>query len=432
MSANQPNLRRHVRSLLRWFAVHARDLPWRRTTDPYAIWVSEIMLQQTQVNAVIGYWERWMQSLPNIRALARARPEQILKLWEGLGYYHRARNLQKAAQLIVDRHAGEFPNTYDAVLALPGIGPYTAGAICSIAFNQPTPILDGNVLRVLSRFYGIRVLTSKAPVQRRLWDLARLWVITAADLKQPAGASAPAASHCSDLNQSLMELGALICTPRIPRCSSCPLRPHCAAHRLGLESHIPRLTPRPKTIVQHFSAAIVQRGNLTLLCQRPQGSINGGFWEFPNLEILKPENGERRGTALVEYLHKKLRLSVSAVKAVCQVRHSITRYRMHVDAFAITLSRKPGRALPACKWVDAAGLSHLPLTSAHRKILRWLQTQSDASFNPHPDAWAPVALGGSVPSDRARSALAEKQVRGQPGRAAKLGATLPDRPQPAN
>ena len=167
-----PNLNRITGLLLRWFSANARELPWRRTRDPYAIWVSEIMLQQTQVKTVIPYWERWMRELPTIEAVANASPDKIHKLWEGLGYYTRARNLQKAARQIVEKHGGKFPEHFDDVLALPGIGRYTAGAICSIAFNQPTPILDGNVIRVLTRIFGIAENPKEKETNARLWKLA--------------------------------------------------------------------------------------------------------------------------------------------------------------------------------------------------------------------------------------------------------------------
>src|SRR5438552_2719593 len=188
-----------IESLLKWFGEAARDLPWRRTRDPYAIWVSEIMLQQTQVKTVLPYWERWMQALPDIESLAKARTETIHKLWEGLGYYTRVRNLQKAAQVIMEIHGGRFPRDFEAVLALPGIGRYTAGAICSIAFNQPKPILDGNVIRVLTRLFGIGGNPRETQVRSKLWEIAHELVVEAAQT--------PAL-----LNQSLMELGALICS----------------------------------------------------------------------------------------------------------------------------------------------------------------------------------------------------------------------------
>ena len=215
-----------VHALLDWFATAARDLPWRRTTNAYAVWVSEIMLQQTQVKTVWPFWERWMRELPTVAALAAARPERVLKLWEGLGYYTRARNLQRAAQLIVARPGGEFPTQFDEMLALPGIGRYTAGAIGSIAFNQPAPILDGNVMRVLTRLFALTGNPREKETNARLWQLAEQLVRAAAavDFKsQISNLKFPLAGPCSALNQALMELGALVCTPRSPQCPRCPL-----------------------------------------------------------------------------------------------------------------------------------------------------------------------------------------------------------------
>src|SRR5258707_919982 len=206
------NRKRIVRDLLAWFGDHARDLPWRRTCNPYAIWVSEIMLQQTQVKTVIPYWERWMGALPTLQDLAEANAETIHKLWEGLGYYTRVRNMQKAAREIVANHAGQFPREHEAILELPGIGPYTAGAISSIAFNEPKAILDGNVVRVLARLFGIAENAREKSTNEKLWQLAEALVTTAA---QPANQTRHPQS-CSHLNQALMELGALICTPRQP------------------------------------------------------------------------------------------------------------------------------------------------------------------------------------------------------------------------
>src|SRR5271169_946329 len=217
---------RLVPLLLDWFATNARDLPWRRTRDPYAIWVSEIMLQQTQVKTVIPFWNRWMRELPTIEVAAKAPSAKIHKLWEGLGYYTRVRNLQKAAQLIVERHDGVFPRTFAEVLELPGIGRYTAGAICSIAFNQPTPLLDGNVIRVLTRIFGIAENPKEKETNARLWQLAEELVSIAggarlrrAQIKSHGSTeSRPTEEqNCSHLNQSLMELGALVCTPRNPQ-----------------------------------------------------------------------------------------------------------------------------------------------------------------------------------------------------------------------
>src|ERR1035437_6082269 len=249
-----------VPRLLAWFAQNARDLPWRRTRDPYAIWVSEVMLQQTQVKTVLPYWERWMRALPTIAALAKAKPHTLHKLWEGLGYYTRVRNLQRAARLIVEQHGGRFPNDFDALLALPGIGPYTAGAVCSIAFDQPQPILDGNVIRVLTRLCGIGGDPRERKTNARLWQLAKELVLRAAETDARTSAS-PHASHtrcdgatarrvtppasrpCSQFNQSLMELGALVCTPRQPRCGVCPIAKHCVAYQEDRVDQLPGTAP---------------------------------------------------------------------------------------------------------------------------------------------------------------------------------------------
>jgi A/G-specific adenine glycosylase len=250
-----------VPALLTWFTTAARDLPWRRTCDPYAIWVSEIMLQQTQVKTVIPYWERWMRELPTIKSLARAKPEKIHKLWEGLGYYTRVRNMQKAAQQIVVEHNGQFPENYDAILALSGIGPYTAGAVASIAFNQPTPILDGNVIRVLTRLHGISEDPREKKTNTHLWDLAK-------DLVQHATRNTQHPSPCSHLNQSLMELGALICTPRQPKCEACPLNKLCIAAKTGRQEQLPNLGKRAAPTARRFLAFVIERDGKFLVRQR--------------------------------------------------------------------------------------------------------------------------------------------------------------------
>src|SRR5581483_9674178 len=258
--------------LLRWFAASARDLPWRRTRDGYAIWISEIMLQQTQVKTVIPYWERWMRELPTIDSLAKAKPARLHKLWEGLGYYTRVRNVQKAAQQIVERHKGEFPREFEDILELPGIGRYTAGAIASIAFGQPRPILDGNVIRVLTRLFAIEANPREPETNARLWKIA----------EQLVSAAAP---ECSHLNQSLMELGALICTPREPCCAECPVRKHCAALRTGDVTRFPNLPERAAATSRRFVALVLRRGDRYLVRQRPAGVVNAHLWEFPNAEF---------------------------------------------------------------------------------------------------------------------------------------------------
>ena len=222
---DQRKARRLARRLLTWYGDHARDLPWRRTQDPYAIWISEIMLQQTQVTTVITYWKRWMKALPTVQQLASAPPERVLKLWEGLGYYSRARNLQAAEKQIVTHHNGDFPHEPEAIRALPGIGRYTAGAIGSIAFKRPEPIVDGNVIRILTRLFGLREDPKGKAMQSTLWGLAEIMVHSVDDY--------------SSLNQSLMELGATVCHPRSPQCMDCPVYRSCVARRTRLVDVIP-------------------------------------------------------------------------------------------------------------------------------------------------------------------------------------------------
>jgi A/G-specific adenine glycosylase len=274
-----------ARALIRWFGAEARPLPWRRTADPYAIWVAEIMLQQTQVKTVIPYWERWMRALPDIRALAKARPQTVLKLWEGLGYYSRARNLHRAAQMLSARDRGRFPEHFEAVLALPGVGRYTAGAICSIAFNQPTPVLDGNVMRVLTRLFAIAANPRAAKTNAHLWELSEQLVRSAASLPSPQlgdgqgrvnsafGAHQP--GNCSLLNQAVMELGAVICTPRQPQCARCPARRFCLARKLDRASEFPNLGPRQATTFRRMAALVLEHRGRVLVRQRPAGVLNG-------------------------------------------------------------------------------------------------------------------------------------------------------------
>lgn len=308
--------------IVAWFKTHQRDLPWRHTRDPHAIHVSEIMLQQTQVKTVIPYWERWMRELPTIAALADAREDHVLKLWQGLGYYSRARNLQKAARLIVQNHNGVFPESFDAILDLPGVGRYTAGAIASIAFGQARPIVDGNVARVLSRQLG-----SNADH----WPNAKLLV----------EAAAPA---CSELNQGLMELGATICLPRQPLCSACPIRKTCVAFLQDRIGEFPAPSQRAKTTARRFRASLIRKNGSILLRKRAAGQVNAGYWELPNDEVATPAK--------------------ATSQPLCTIKHTITRYRMTLE---VHVGEKT--ELPNCKWLKISDLNKIPLVSSHAKAL---------------------------------------------------------------
>jgi len=372
-----------VSQLLDWFSANARDLPWRHTCDPYAIWVSEIMLQQTQVKTVIPFWNRWLRELPTIEAAAKAPSDKIHKLWEGLGYYTRVRNLQKAAQVIVENHAGKFPETFDAVLALPGIGRYTAGAICSIAFNQPTPILDGNVIRVLTRVFGISENPKEKKTNAQLWQMAEKLVTHAAYLNSSRSSrrkeahseirnsqslltsAATVKSSCSALNQSLMELGALVCTPRNAQCLICPVKKLCVAFQENRVEELPNLGKREAATARHFIAFVVGHKGKFLVRQRTAGVVNAHLWEFPNVEtgarLCEPQRvvSEFNALRITDPRSQKL-------EPLCTIRHSITRYRITLETFAVRLKNSPAKT--GGVWKTPAQMRQLAFTAAHKKL----------------------------------------------------------------
>ena len=355
-------------ALLDWFAANARDLPWRRTLDPYAIWVSEIMLQQTQVKTVIPFWERWMRELPTIQAAAKASPEKLHKLWEGLGYYTRVRNLQKAAQVIIQQHGGKFPERFDDVLALPGIGRYTAGAICSIAFNQPTPILDGNVIRVLTRVFGIGENPKEKSTNARLWELAEKLVTHAKAARTAKKISTLRPSRplrednsCSQLNQSLMELGALICSPRNAQCLICPVQMLCVAFRENRVESLPNLGERQQATARHFAAFIIERDGKFLVRQRPAGVVNAHLWEFPNVEL----NGSKVRPAKI--FESNFGQTPEQISPLVTVKHSITRYRITLESYRVELG-KASLATPGAVWKSPLQMKALAFTAAHKRL----------------------------------------------------------------
>jgi A/G-specific adenine glycosylase len=331
--------------LVAWFRLNKRDLPWRRTSDPYAIWVSEIMLQQTQVKTVIPYWERWIRELPSVAALAKAKPERVLKLWEGLGYYSRVRNLQKAAQQIVQKHGGVFPSRFEEILELPGVGRYTAGAIGSIAFGLATPIVDGNVARVLARYLGLRGDPKSRETNAALWESAARLVKAAHDF-----------GACGDLNEALMELGATVCLPRQSECVRCPVQQKCFARKNGQTGELPEIAARPASEARVFRAALIRRGGKILVRQRPEGVVNAGFWELPNIEAGRetPAQSFQRLFGGSEFSSERL----------CDVKHTIMRFRISLEIFALEAGRGSD-----CKWLKTINLGSVPLVNAHRRAL---------------------------------------------------------------
>jgi A/G-specific adenine glycosylase len=345
---------KEVEVLLAWYDRVARDLPWRRTRDPYGIWVAEVMLQQTQVRTVLGYWERWMAALPGVEALAEASDEVILKLWEGLGYYRRVRNLRAAARVMREQHGGRFPETFEAIWALPGVGRYTAGAVGSLAFDLAVPVVDGNVMRVMTR----RLAWGGDPRRGRL--AARLWVRAAAWVERAVEVGGERAS--GRWNQALMELGATVCRPR-PDCGRCPWAKECRAHAKGQEQRYPELGRRPGVTQVARVVWVVQCGEWFWVRQRPVGVVNGGLWEFPNLEL---EDGE--GVA-EGWAREWFGSAVAGVEAWEVVRHAITRYRITQRMYRVTLTRRPkGGALEGV-WVRGKDLEGLAWVSAHRRVV---------------------------------------------------------------
>jgi A/G-specific adenine glycosylase len=353
-----PSTPRLVACLLDWFSRHARPLPWRRTHDPYAIWISEIMLQQTQVDAAIPYYERWIRRLPTVADVAAAPHSLLLGLWAGLGYYRRVRHLHSAARLIQDRFQGIFPENYPDVLDLPGIGRYTAGAICSIAFNRPTPVLDGNVMRVLTRLFALPGDPRAQPLNARLWKISQ-------SLVELASGARPARTRpCGQLNQALMELGALICSPWSPRCSVCPLRKLCLAAKSGQPADFPSPRPRPITTIRRFAVLLLRHRSQFLVRRQRESDWNAGLWGFPAFEI-GPEPADP-GALLLQHFGMR----ATQFTSLGQVRHSITRYRLLLDVHAAELDDRPPTDCVDNRWCRPASLRKLPFAAAHRKILQ--------------------------------------------------------------
>ncbi len=346
------------RRLLSWYRANRRDLPWRRTRDPYAIWVSELMLQQTRVETVIPYYERFLARFPDVASLADGQLEDVLTLWTGLGYYSRARNLHRAAQLLVREHAGELPDDAKTLRTLPGVGRYTAGAVASIAFDRPEPIVDGNVMRVLTRLHGIDGDVRTAAVGQRLWREAE----ALAKGRSPG-----------DVNQALMELGAMLCTPRAPRCPSCPWVSFCRAHREGNAEALPVKSPKaaPRDIVA--VAGVVERRGRWLTVQRPAEGLLGGMWELPGGDVLPDEEP---ASAIARTLRESVGLSVPGAESVGQVKHvfSHLRLRLHVFRCKPADGRVTRRGPTSHRWLSPARIAELPIGGPTRKALALLES----------------------------------------------------------
>ena len=352
--------------LLHWYADKKRDLPWRRTRDPYAVWVSEMMCQQTQVATAIPFWNRWMARFPTVRDLAEAPLDDVLKQWQGLGYYARARSLHRAAQKIVAEHDGVFPTCFDDVLALPGIGRYTAGAVCSIAFGHEVPIVDANVIRVLCRVYGLRGDPKSTKVQEQLWTLA-------AHLIPPGRAN--------DFNQGMMELGALVCGAK-PRCGLCPVSAICAAFASGTPDAFPEFAPKKAFTSQTDVSAIIMHPSgdgRILLIQRPPDALWGGLWEMPR---VTQSEGETVTEAAGRAAREIAALVVQAQETVsARLKHGVTTRKITLLAVPCTL---PPAEVPntqtvggtAWAWVSLAETDRYALSSPQARLIEQLRAHT--------------------------------------------------------
>jgi A/G-specific adenine glycosylase len=348
------------RALLAWYRKNRRDLPWRRTRDPYAIWISETMLQQTRVETVIPYYERFLARFPDVQTLADADADDVLGAWAGLGYYSRARNLQAAARQVAETHGGHVPDAVEDLRALPGIGRYTAGALASIAFDRPEPIVDGNVARVLSRLLGIREDVKQPAVVRRLWE-------EAAEL---ARGRSP-----GDLNQALMELGALVCTPGEPRCPVCPLRSRCDAHAEGDAASLPVQSKKPAARRMEAAAAWLPRRGKVLAVRRPPKGLLGGLWELPGGELARREDP---AAGLARNLRERVGLAVGRTDYVGHVEHVFThrRLRLHLFRCDTPVGRTRLSGFDAHRWLAPRALAELPHAATMRKALALLEAGS--------------------------------------------------------
>lgn len=346
-------LRRFVRrKLLLWYERNQRDLPWRRRGhDAYAQWVAEIMLQQTQVETVVPYYERFMKRFASPASLARASEGEVLRLWQGLGYYRRALNLHRAAKQIAS-NGGAVPDSVVELAKLPGIGRYTAGAIASMAFDRRAAAVDGNVARVLSRLLHITEPVTDRDTMERIWSAAEQLLPT---------------KRCGDFNQSLMDLGATVCVPGQPRCDACPLQRVCEAKRRGDAATLPKKAPARTVSELHHVVAVVRRGDSYLLVKRPSKGLWAGLWEFPNLNCEKPR---RRIAALKRLLNRYADKTKSRYEDKGMYSHRLTHrlFHFHIYLTRLDLRRSTSVEHDGLRWVTERGLKRLPISTACRRI----------------------------------------------------------------
>lgn len=344
--------------LLSWFAENQRNLPWRSGYDPYQVWISEIMGQQTQMDRVVVYFNRWMKRFPDIAAVAAANEQQILKAWEGLGYYSRAKNIYRTAKLILESHAGQVPSEREHLLTLPGIGPYTAAAILSIAYNKPYPVLDANVERLFARLLDLDQPLKTASMQKGLQGFARDFLLD---------------NQARLFNQALMELGALICRPKSPDCSQCPLAGHCRALKVQTVDRRPVPRQKDKKIEIVMACGIIFHDDLVYIQQRLPDDVWGSLWEFPGGRL---KDNEAPGQAVFREVLEETEFSIDRLQPLATVVHHYTKYRVTLHGFICRL--RTGQTIPVLhaatqyRWIPLSGLKDFPFSAGHRRLLEHL------------------------------------------------------------
>ncbi|MFC0557520.1 A/G-specific adenine glycosylase [Halalkalibacter alkalisediminis] len=340
-------------SLVDWFLENQRELPWRESKDPYRVWVSEIMLQQTRVDTVIPYYQAFMREFPTLEALAEAEEDRILKAWEGLGYYSRVRNLQTAVREVVEKYEGTVPDTRKEISSLKGVGPYTAGAILSIAYGKPEPAVDGNVMRVLSRVFLIDEDIAK-PATRKIFEGILYDLVSK---KDP-----------SSFNQGLMELGALICTPTSPGCLLCPVREYCRANEKGVQAELPIKTKKKKQTVKQM-AAIVLRNEYgeVLIEKRPETGLLARLWQFPNIEIT---NENDQSQLLTKFLSEQFKVVAEVGPDIQHVEHVFSHLVWNITVFEGHIKERPNLESETRKWVSQSEIERYAFPVSHQKIIQ--------------------------------------------------------------
>ena len=341
-----------LKKLLFWYAKKKRDLPWRSTKDIYSIWLSEVMLQQTQVTTVIPYYHRFLKHYPTIKSLASADEQDALKLWEGLGYYNRFHNFYRSSKLVMNDLRGSIPDQPEEFKKLPGVGPYILAAVMSIALGKPLPVLDGNVIRVITRFYGIKDDVTKVSIKKQIHDILAGYI---------------PGNNPGDFNQAMMELGALICSPRSPDCVHCPLRADCTACHSGQTESIPYKPPKKKIPIVDVSIAVILKQDRFLIQKRPSTGHLAGMWEFPGGKI---ENGESPEKAVMRECLEELNINIKMVKKLKMVSHTYSHFKIKLNIFlcGIKSGRPKSMNQQPVKWITMDQIEKYPFPGANHKF----------------------------------------------------------------